>query len=202
MVPAATTAAREARVAARRPGLGRMEMMRRAANLVKSVKTPRKTKKLDIGTCFSEESGMPMPSWRRRSRFHDVVVVEVVCIRNAAPAAKEVNDQFGEPIELVDTGGLTKGHAGEDEEAGLARGRVHESGHHELRGANRTPAVGHLDVVGPARHRPAADASDEVVEHGGDPSREIGGIARDGLAEGGALVVQAVGSVVAATTLD
>ena len=131
----------------------------------------------------------------------DTVVVEVVGDHNAAAPAEEGDYELGQAVELVDRRGEPEVHAREEEEPRESGGGVHKAHYRVLRGARRAAPVGHLDVLGAALHGPAGGA--EVLgEKCCGPSREIGRVAGDGLTEGGALVVEAGGRVVAATQLD
>ena len=135
-------------------------------------------------------------------RLSDAVVVEVVRARDAASTTEESDDELREPVELVDGGGEAEVHAGYDEE-GTLTGVGIDLGHDgEARGAARTAAVRHLDVLGAAQHAPRSAEAKAIGEERRNSGREVGGITCNGLTEGGTRIVHAAGSVIAPAVLN
>eukprot|EP00966_Prymnesium_polylepis_P082205 1904184-Prymnesium_polylepis.1 len=137
-----------------------------------------------------------------KRRLAHAVVVEVVGGADAKARPADPHDELGNPVELVHGGLEAEVHTREDEEVGATRGRVDDRDGGEAWGATRALPVRHLNVVGAAAHVPVAAQAEDVGEGGRDARREVRGVACDGLAEGGALVVEARRRVVAAAKLE
>ena len=149
-----------------------------------------------------DEGEHGLPGAASEVRLSDAIVVEVVRARDAAPTTKESDDELGEPVELVHGGGEAEVHTGDDEEGSLAGVRIDLGYDGEARGAARTAAVRHLNVLSAAQHAPRATEAKAVGEERRNAGREVGGVTGDSLAEGGTRIVHAAGSIVAPAVLE